>query len=154
MLPEDVRSEIAAVLDRCVHPHCAAVDALLIITDRYRWISDEHLSAVAQLLRMTVEQLDSVASFYNHLYRCPVGRHVILVCDSVSCWIVGYDGIRDYLIRKLGIELGQTTADDRFTLLPIQCLGACEKAPAMMVDEQLYGDLTPELVDEILSRYE
>lgn len=154
MLPEDVTSEISRVLDRCVHPHCGAVEALLIVKDRYRWISDETLSAVAELLGMTVEQLDSIATFYNHLYRSPVGRHVILVCDSVSCWIMGCDGIRDYLTRKLGVQLGETTADDRFTLLPIQCLGACDKAPAMMVDEKLYVNLTPETIDEILSTYE
>ena len=154
MLPKDVKSEIAAVLDHCVHPHCGAVDALLIVKDRFRWISDESLSAVAELLHMSVEQLDSIATFYNHLYRSPVGRHVILVCDSVSCWIVGYEGIRDYLTRKLGVGLGETTSDNRFTLLPIQCLGACEQAPAMMVDEQLYANLTPESIDEILDRYE
>ena len=83
-----------------------------------------------------------------------MGRHVIRVCDSVSCWIVGYEQIRDHLRQRLQVEFGQTTADGRFTLLPIVCLGACDRAPAMMIDEDLYGNLTPEAVDAILERYE
>jgi NADH-quinone oxidoreductase subunit E len=102
---------------------------------------------------MTVEELDGVATFYNEIYRKPVGRHVILVCDSVVCWIMGYDGVREHLTRRLGIDLGQTTPDGRFTLLPVQCLGACDHAPAMTVDGELYIDLDPEKIDKILEAH-
>jgi NADH-quinone oxidoreductase subunit E len=95
-----------------------------------------------------------VATFYNLIYRRPVGRHVILLCDSVSCWIVGYEKIRRSLEQKLGIVFGQTTSDDRFTLLPIACLGACERGPALMIDEDLHANVTAESLDQILARYE
>ncbi|MCA9433454.1 MAG: NADH-quinone oxidoreductase subunit NuoE, partial [Candidatus Omnitrophica bacterium] len=98
-------------------------------------------------------ELDSVATFYNLLFRQPVGRHVVMVCDSVSCWIMGYEKIRQYLMDKLGVGMGETTPDGRFTLLPICCLGNCDRAPAMMVGEDLHQDLTPEKIDAILEKY-
>ncbi|MGA8282444.1 MAG: NAD(P)H-dependent oxidoreductase subunit E, partial [Desulfobacterales bacterium] len=85
--------------------------------------------------------------------RKPVGRHVILVCDSVSCWIMGYDRILARLKERLGIGFGETTADGRFTLLPNVCLGACDHAPVMMIDEDLYLDVGPQMLDRILDQY-
>jgi len=79
-----------------------------------------------------------------------VGRHVIMLCDSVSCWIMGYDHMREHLKAKLGIDFGETTPDNRFTLLPIVCLGACERAPAMTIDNDLYGNLDPAGIDGLL----
>jgi NADH-quinone oxidoreductase subunit E len=100
-----------------------------------------------------VDEVEGVATFYNLIFRQPVGRHVILLCDSVSCWITGYHGILDHLQAVLGISLGETTPDGRFTLLPIACLGCCDHAPALMVDDDLHLDLTPERVDALLAHY-
>jgi NADH-quinone oxidoreductase subunit E len=94
-----------------------------------------------------------VATFYNLIFRKPVGKHVIMVCDSVSCWIMGYDKIRERLCSRLAIELGQTTVDNRFTLLPIVCLGACDHAPVMMVDGDLHVDLDDRKIDQVLEKY-
>ena len=91
---------------------------------------------IGELLEMSPADLDSVATFYNLIFRKPVGRHVIMLCDSVSCWIMGYERMREHLTGRLGIRFGETTPDNRFTLLPIVCLGACEQAPAMMVDNE------------------
>jgi NADH-quinone oxidoreductase subunit E len=102
---------------------------------------------------MSVTELDSVATFYNLIFRSPVGRHVIMICDSVSCWIMGYDRMREYVGKRLGISLGETTKDNRFTLLPIVCLGCCDHAPAMMVDDTLHSDLNPEKIDRVLGSY-
>jgi NADH-quinone oxidoreductase subunit E len=102
---------------------------------------------------MTDDELDSVATSYNHIFRKPVGRHIIFVCDGMACWIKGYENIVTLLKNKLGITLGQTTDDGRFTLLPSSCLGVCEKAPVMIVDEDLYVELDSAKVDEILSKY-
>ena len=102
---------------------------------------------------MSVAELDNVATFYNLIYRKPVGENVILLCDSISCWLMGYEGIRDHLQERLGIQYGQTTSDGKFTLLPMVCLGTCDHAPAMMVGEELYRDLSPEKVDQILEKY-
>ena len=118
-----------------------------------RWVSDESLHDVAEILGMSVDELDNVASFYNLIYRKPVGEHVILLCDSVSCWIMGYERIRARLQETLGIGLGQTTEDGKFTLLPMVCLGDCDHAPAMMVGEDLHGSLEEEKLEEILRRY-
>ena len=153
MLSEQEQQEIAAEFPRYAARRAVGPEALKIV-QRYRgWISEESLRDVAALLEMTPAELDSVATFYNLVFRRPVGRHVILVCDSVSCWVLGYEAVRRHLAARLGIEVGQTTADGRFTLLPSACLGACDRAPAMMIDEQLYGDLTVEKIDAILDSY-
>jgi len=154
MLPEHVKSEILAAIQDYEHPKYGALDAMLIAVEHMRWLSDETLLDLAELLDMSPEELDNRATYYNHLHRMPVGKHIILVCDSVTCWIMGFNGIRDYLCHKLEIEVGQTTSDDRFTLLPVQCLGACEKAPVMMIDGVLYTHLNPGRIDEILAAYE
>src|SRR4051794_22014205 len=101
----------------------AGIEALKIVQEHRRWISDESLKAVAQYMEMSPEELDSVATFYNLIFRKPVGRHIILVCDSISCWVMGYENILQHLTRRLEIDLGQTTTDGRFTLLPNCCLG-------------------------------
>ena len=145
----EIEDEVAHLPDR----KSAAIDAMMIV-QRYRgWVSDESLGAIARLLGMSVENLDSIATFYNLIYRKPVGRHVVMVCDSVSCYVMGADGLRKAVEEHLGIGLGETTEDDRFTLLPIVCLGACDRAPTMMVDDELIGDVTPEGLDEIFARF-
>jgi NADH-quinone oxidoreductase subunit E len=152
MLTEDERREIEELLKHRENPREASVDTLKIVQRHRGWVSDE-LTGIAAMLGMSPTALDSVASFYSVIFRRPVGKHVILVCDSVSCWVMGYREVIDHLSARLGVGLGETTADGQFTLLPGACLGACEQAPAMMVDETLYGNLTPERMDEILKRY-
>lgn len=153
MLTEEERQEIEQEAQRYAQKQAAASEALKIVQRRHRWISDETLREVATLLEMTPAELDSIATFYNLIFRRPVGKHVILVCDSVSCWVLGYDKILEHLKSRLGIGLGETTSDDRFTLLPTVCLGACDHAPAMMIDEDFFGDLAPAKIDGILARY-
>jgi NADH-quinone oxidoreductase subunit E len=102
---------------------------------------------------MTAEELDGVATFYPLVFRRTVGRHIIRICDSVSCWIMGYEEVCRRLTETLGIRPGETTPDGRFTLLPSPCLGACDHAPALMIDDDLIGDWNPAEVDKILSRY-
>ncbi len=125
------------------------------IIQRHRgWVSDESLNDLAEFLGMTTDELDSVASFYNLIFREPVGKHVILLCDSISCWIMGYDRLREHLTNRLGIKPGQTTADHQFTLLPIVCLGTCDHAPALMIDNDLYRDLDETSLDDVLAKYQ
>ena len=153
MLTEKERIEIEHEISKFQHKHAAAPEALKIVQQYRGWVSDETLTDVADFLDMTVDELDAVATCYNLIFRKPVGRHVIFICDSVSCWVMGYDGIREHLTSRLGIDVGQTTTDGRFTLLPIACLGACDKAPAMIVDQQLYGNLNPQKIDLILDSH-
>ena len=114
---------------------------------------DEAIRDVAELLGMSTADLDGVATFYNLIRRKPVARHVALICDSVSCWIMGCERVRDQLCTRLGTPLGGATADGRFTLLPIVCLGACDHAAAMMIDGDLHTNLDEYRIDEILESY-
>lgn len=154
MLTQAERQEIEAELEHFPRKSNGCIDALKIVQrHRQGWVSDEAVRDIAAFLEMTPDAVDSVATFYNLVFRRPVGRHKIFVCDSVSCWIMGYEKVRQRLTEHLGVDFGQTTHDDQFTLLPIQCLGTCDHAPAMMIDEDLYRDLTHEKIDGILQEY-
>ena len=136
------------------HKKAAVIEALKIVQQQHGWVSDEQLQDVAAYLDMSPAEVDSVATFYNLIFRKPVGRHVILLCDSISCWVMGYENIREAVMSKLKIKYGQTTLDDRFTLLPNPCLGTCDHAPALMIDNDLYRDVKADQLDEILNKYE
>jgi NADH-quinone oxidoreductase subunit E len=153
MLSPEERQEIEAELSRYPHKQAVCIDAMRIVQRHRGWVSDESIRDIAELLDLSPDDLDGIATFYNLIYRKPVGRHVILLCNSVSCWIMGYERLRDRLCRHLDIELGETTSDGRFTLLPIVCLGACDHAPALTIDNDLHGDLSPDFTDRILEKY-
>ena len=146
----EIEHEVAAMPRK----RSACIEALKAVQRHRGWVSDEAVRDVAGYLEMSPDEVDSVATFYNLIFRHPVGRHVIFVCDSVSCWILGCDRVRQALEERLGVGFGGTSGDDRFTLLPIQCLGTCDHAPALMVDDDLHQDVEPERVGEILERYE
>ncbi|MGD8328413.1 MAG: NADH-quinone oxidoreductase subunit NuoE [Acidobacteriota bacterium] len=128
----------------------ASVSVMKWVQRRDGHISDEALTAIADYLDLATAELEGLATFYNLLFRKPVGRHVIKVCDSISCWMCGYEAVRDRLRETLGIDFGQTTADGEFTLLPVVCLGNCDQAPSLMVNDDLHGRVTPEAVATIL----
>ena len=153
-LSDDEVREIQHEVDHLPDSQSAAIDALLIVQKHRGWVSDESLNAIARLLEMSPEALDSIATFYNLIFRQPVGRHVVMVCDSVSCYVMGADGLTQRIQEHLGIKLGETTPDDRFTLLPIVCLGACDKAPTMLIDQELIEDVSADKLDEIFGRFE
>ena len=153
MLTEEERREIEEEAGHYEQKRAACIEAMMVVQRHRGLVSDESLGEIGRLLGMSPADLDGVATFYNLIFRKPVGRHVIFVCNSVSCWVMGYETVRQHLMDRLGITLGATTADDRFTLLPIVCLGACDRAPAMMVDGELHGPLTPDGIDGILDRY-
>jgi NADH-quinone oxidoreductase subunit E len=153
MLTPEERHEIEEEAAHYPDRKSVCIDAMKIVQRRRGWLAEEALEDIAALLGMSKDDLDGVASFYNLLFRKPVGRHVIFVCDSVSCWIMGYNRVRDHLSLRLGVQLGQTTPDNRFTLLPIVCLGACDHAPVMMVDDDTHLDLDPQKIDQVLDAY-
>jgi NADH-quinone oxidoreductase subunit E len=153
MLTSEEIRELETDLAHYPQKQSGCVDALKIVQRRRGWISDETLRDVAVYLEMTPEELDGVATFYPVIFRRQVGRHIIRICDSVSCWIMGYEKVCSALTETLGVGLGETTADGCFTLLPSACLGVCEHAPALMIDDDLIADWNPGNVDGILSRY-
>ena len=153
MLTETERREIEEEIRHYPDKRAACIEALKIVQRHHGWVSDDNLKSLAGVLGLTPDELDGVATFYNLVFRKPVGKHVILLCDSVSCWIMGAEHMHAHLASRLGIEMGQTTGDGRFTLLPVVCLGACHRAPAMMVGEDLHDRLTPERIDTVLEAY-
>ncbi|MGA7801952.1 MAG: NADH-quinone oxidoreductase subunit NuoE [Gammaproteobacteria bacterium] len=154
MLSQQERREIDEERAKYDKPRAALVDALKIVQGHRGWVSDESLADLSQHLEVSVHDLDAVATFYNLIFRRPVGRHVILVCDSVSCFVMGYETLRDRLSSELGVAFGETTDDGRFTLLPMPCLGACDHAPVLLVDQDLHEDVQPDGVRALLDRYD
>ena len=153
MLTVEEINEIEAEAAHYPKREAVSIDALKIVQRHRGWVSDESIRDIAGHLGMSPTDLDSVATFYNLIFRRPVGRHVIMACDSVSCWIMGGEDIREHLQERLGIGLGETTSDNRFTLLPTVCLGCCDHAPAMMVGGDLHSDLNPQAIDKELEKY-
>ncbi len=154
MLSDEEREEIEEELETVPTKRAACIGALKTVQRHRGWVTDESLEDLSEFLEMSVDELDSVATFFNLLYRQPVGEHVILVCDSVSCWLCGYEGLADRLCEELGVAFGETSDDGKFTLLPICCLGDCDNAPVMMIDEETHREVSPEEVSELLGDYE
>ena len=154
MLTEKEKQEIHEETKLYPYPGAACIDALKIVQNHRGWISDEAIEEIAAELDMSVEEVDSVATFYTRIYRKEVGRNVILVCDSISCMIMGYESVYKHISEKLSIHFGETTTDGRFTLLPITCLGDCDHAPALMINDDLHNNLSINSIDEILEKYQ
>jgi NADH-quinone oxidoreductase subunit E len=154
MLTPEELAEIEVEVTHYERKRAACVEALKAVQRSRGWVSDESLSDLADFMEMTTDELDSVATFYNLIFRKPVGRHIILICTSVSCWVMGHEKVLDQIRERLGIGLGETTTDGRFTLLPNVCLGACDLAPALMIDDDLHGNLDTRKIDDILAGYE
>jgi NADH-quinone oxidoreductase subunit E len=151
MLSEQEQREIEAESQHYPDRRALCIDALKIVQQHRGWVSDQGMADVAQFLQVPEAELEGLATFYNMIFRKPVGQHVILLCDSVSCWIMGSDRLREHLSLRLRIAPGETSADGRFTLLPAVCLGACDHAPVMMIDNMHYQDLDPSRIDHILA---
>lgn len=152
-LADEDRRAIAHERDHYEQPQAACIEALKIVQRRHGWVPDAAIPAIAEVLGIGPASVEGVATFYSLIFRQPVGRHVILVCDSSSCFLNDYEALLEALSARLGIGLGQTTEDGRFTLLPVCCLGACDRGPALMVDDDTYGPVAPEDVAELLEGY-
>lgn len=153
MLSEEEKQEIEAEIPHYAQKQAVCIDAMKIVQRHRGWVSDEAIADLAQFLGMSAEELDGVATFYNLIFRKPVGRHVILICNSVTCWAMGYGQLSAFLQKELGVEIGGTSPDGRFTMIPNPCLGICDHAPALMIDEDTHVDLNEDRLREILSRY-
>lgn len=153
MLSQEERTEIEKELKEVPFKRAASIEALKVIQRHRGWVDDQALKDTAEFLDMTPSELDSVATFYSLIFRRPVGSHVILLCNTITCWMLGHEDILGRLTERLGVGLGQTSSDGAFTLLPVPCLGSCDQAPVMMVDGKLYGGLTKEKVDEALREH-
>jgi len=129
----------------------AVMAALRIAQDERGWLTEPVMDFIAQLLDMRPIQVYEVATFYSMYDLKPVGRHKISICTNVSCLLCGCDQIVKHLESRLGIKLGQTTSDGKFTLKEVECLAACCGAPMFQIGKNYYENLTPQKVDEILA---
>lgn len=154
MLSVEEKAEIDHEVTKFAYKQSACLEALAVVQKHRSYVSDEAIQEVSEYLGMSATELDGIATFYNLIYRKPVGKHVIRICDSVSCWLTGYDAVKAKIKATLGIDHGQTTSDGKFTMLPAQCLGCCDRAPALMIGEKLYRDLDEQKVVDILSSYQ
>lgn len=150
MVPKKLREKLQQHIAAVGHPRELAVDVMFALQDHYGYLSDLAVTEAADLLDMSPLEVEELATFYTFTYREPVGRYVIHVCDSLICWMDGYRPVRDYLCETLKIQLGQTTADGLFSVLPVCCIGYCDFSPAMLINRKAYGNLTPQKIDAIL----
>jgi len=152
-LSETERDEIHHEMSHYPDPRAASIEALKVVQRHRGWVPDGAIPAIAALIGIPATELEGVATFYSLIFRHPVGRHVIKVCDSIACHLTGYDELRDALIASLGVRLGETTRDGRFTLLPICCLGACDRGACLMIDDDLHGPVEPAQIADLLEPY-
>jgi len=152
MVPESLTTELKARIAAAVTPREAAIDVMKELQRHYGWLTDEAVGEAAELLGLSTLQVEELATFYEMIYRRPVGRRVIHICDSISCWSVGGETLMAQLQKALGVESGGTTSDGMFTLIPCACLGNCGEGPTMMIGDTLYGRVTSERIDKILAQ--
>lgn len=160
--PEQDKSQLIsqstqAKIDLCLQKYpshkkqSAVLSALHYVQDDNQgWLSQDLIDAVADYLGMPRIAVYEVATFYSMYELNPVGRHKICVCTNISCMLAGSDKVSAHLQQKLGINYKETTADNRFTLKEVECLGACVNAPVMQIGQHYHEHLTPEKIDHIL----
>jgi len=153
-LSEAERSAIEHEMHHYEDPRAASIEALKIVQKARGWVPDGACDAIGAILGIPASDVEGVATFYSQIFRVPVGRHIIRVCDSMTCYIGGHESVLDSIKNEIGIEPGQTTADNRFTLIPVCCLGNCDKAPALMIDDDTFGDVQPGGVAQLLEAYQ
>lgn len=155
--PYVLTAEDRAEMEHCIHHYddsrAASIDALKIVQRRHGWVPDGAIRAIAEVIGIPGSDVEGVATFYNRIYRRPVGRNVIAVCDSIGCFLTGFEEVYQALQTRLGIKPGQTTADNRFTLLPICCLGACDRGPVLMINDDTHFNLSVDTLDKVLEQY-
>lgn len=150
MIPQEMKARLRKQIEGSEEPREQAINIMYALQKHYGYLNDEAVREAGELLDMTPLEIDELATFYDFIYREPVGRYVIHVCDSTICWMFGHESVLDYLCRKLGVGVGETTADGLFTILPVCCIGYCDHAPVMLINGKPYGHLTPESIDETL----
>lgn len=147
---EKAKKKIEEIVARYPQKEAALLPVLHVTQQEFGFISAEQEEMVARVLGIKPIRVRELVTFYTMLFREPLGKYHIQVCTNLSCSLMGADNFVDYLVEKLGIEPGETTPDKKFTLSKVECLGACERAPCMMINFNYYGDMDPKKVDEIL----
>jgi NADH-quinone oxidoreductase subunit E len=151
---EQTKKRIGEVIARYPQKRAALLPVLHLVQREAGCISKKEEKLIASLLDLKPIQVREVVTFYTMYLREPVGKYHLQLCSNISCSILGAESLIGYIREKLGIEIGETTPDRKFTLTTVECLGACEHAPCMMVNFDYYGNLDREKIDKILSELE
>jgi NADH-quinone oxidoreductase E subunit len=150
MLSESACQQIQDLISKYPEKRSALIPSLHIVQKELGYISQDTMREVAQIFGLSPNEVHEVTSFYTMFHRKPVGKYVIQVCTNISCQICNAEGIMDHLTKKLGIKPGETTSDNKFTLLEVECLGSCGTSPVVQINEDYHEDLTPEKLSMIL----
>lgn len=153
MFKEEIIKEIDEIRAKYPDRKSALLPSLYIAQREFGWLSQEAMTCVASTLNLPEAFVRGTASFYSMFRHKPVGRHVIQLCTNVSCMILGAEKLMDFLKNKYGVEPNATSEDGRFSLVEMECIGACGTAPAMLVDTDFYENLTEKSIEEILEKY-
>ncbi len=153
MFSETVLKEIGDIRVRYPDRRSALLPALYIAQREMGWLSQDAMVSVAKALNLPEAVVRGTASFYSMFKNKPVGRHVIQLCTNISCMILGAEKLVDFLGTKYGVKPGNTSEDGRFSLVIMECIGACGTAPAMLVNEDFHENLTEKNLVEILETY-
>lgn len=146
----ETRAELDRVLSKYPTREAAILPALYLAQKEFGHVSPEAMEHVAELIGVSPARIYGVATFYSMFNKEPVGKHLVQVCCNLPCALVGALDAFEYISKKLKIRAGETTPDKKFTLMKVECLGACGNAPMMQINDDYYVDLTPEKVDRIL----
>ncbi|MDI6807715.1 MAG: NADH-quinone oxidoreductase subunit NuoE [Candidatus Eisenbacteria bacterium] len=150
MLSEKLINEVKVLIARYPEKRSALIPALHAVHAEQGHVSDDSVKEVAAVFELTPAQVYEVLSFYSMFERKPAGRHIITVCRNLSCSLLGAESIIEFLESLLGVKVGETTPDLKFSLRTAECLGSCDTAPVMQIDDEYYESLTPEKVKKII----
>ena len=151
VLSENTKAEIKQIRGKYPDSKSALLTALHVAQREHGWLSTELMRDVAEVMDLPPTEVASVASFYTMFNRQPVGKNLIQVCTNISCSLLGAEHIVEYIKSKLSIDVGETTPDNKFTLVTVECLGSCGTAPMMQINDTYYENLTEEKIDRILA---
>ena len=151
---EEIKKKLEEIIAHYPQKSAALLPVLHLAQREFGHISPEEEKTVASLLGLKPIEVREVVTFYSMFLREPIGKYHIQVCSNLSCSILGAENLIDYLKEKLSVGVGETTADQKFTLSTVECLGACEQAPCMMINFDYYGNLDQDKIDEILDKLE
>ncbi len=149
--PDTLRRKIGELAARYPKKEAALIPVLRLVQDEAGCISPDEEEFVARTLGLKKMRVREVVTFYTMLTRRPLGKYHIQVCTNLSCSLLGSATLLDYLQKKLGIGVGETSPDRKFTLTTVECLGACDQAPCMMINTDYHGNLDPAAIDRILN---
>jgi NADH-quinone oxidoreductase E subunit len=149
--PREARERIDRIVARYPTKQAALLPVLWVAQETWGWVSREAAEEVARLLELSPAHVSGVLTFYTMYNLRPVGRHLLQFCTSISCHIAGAGQLLDQCRSRLGIELGETTADGRFTMVEVECIAGCDRAPSMMVNDTYLEPMDPARLDVLLN---